>query len=47
MFIFQFKVSKAKNAILKEFTGTWQELEMYFPNAIIVNQIPVEEEELV
>ena len=46
MFTFQFKMSKSKNAVLKEFTGTWQELEMYFPCAIIVNRIPVQEEEL-
>jgi len=46
IFKFQFKTTKSKNSLLKEFTGTWQEMDMYFPCAIIVNHIPVQEEEL-
>jgi len=43
---FQFKASTNKNALLKEFIGTWKEMDMYYPSVIIVNRIPVQEEEL-
>ena len=43
---FVFKMKKAKNAIIKEFTGTWADMEMYFPGAIIVNTTYVDELEL-
>ena len=43
---FVFKMKKAKNAIIKEFTGTWADMEMYFPGAIIVNTTYVDELDL-
>lgn len=46
IFKFQFKTTKSKNSLLKEFTGTWQELDMYYPSVIIATVTPVEEEEL-
>lgn len=45
-FKFQFKNSRAKNSPLREFTGTWQEMEMYYPGTIVVTVTPVEEQEL-
>lgn len=37
-------MKRAKNAIIKEFTGTWADMEMYFSGAIILSITPVEEE---
>ena len=33
----QFKATKVKYSPLREFTGTWEDFEMYFPDAIILS----------
>jgi len=45
LFKFVFKKTKARTACLYEYTGTWQDLEMYFPGCVIVNKEEVFEED--
>lgn len=44
---FQFKKNKAKTAKLFKYTGTWEELEMYYPGCVIVSYIQIDESDLV
>lgn len=46
IFKFSFKRSIRTSSPLLEYTGTWSEMEMYYPNVLISNIVPVEEEEL-
>ena len=44
MYIFKFKTSTSKIAIIKEFIGTWGQFEDLFPKAIVLGlPTPVEE----